>query len=53
MIALLGFSWGFRISEGSAEITPAEALDAAAWDGHHDLLTRTYPAWTFVPGFHN
>ena len=53
VIALLGFSWGFRITEGRAEITSAEALDAVAWDGHRDLLARTYPAWTFVPGLNN
>jgi hypothetical protein len=53
VIAILGFSWGFRLTEGRAEITPVMALDAAAWDGHLDLFARTYPAWTFAPGFNS
>ncbi|HYJ69255.1 MAG TPA: hypothetical protein VEX15_16515 [Nocardioidaceae bacterium] len=49
--ALLGFSWGFRLSAGRPVITPPESLDAAAWDEHREVFVRNYPNWTFAPGF--
>jgi hypothetical protein len=49
--AILGFSWGFTISEARIEpFGPAE-LGAQAWDPHGDYLRDAFPSWSFLPGF--
>ncbi len=49
--AILGFSWGFSKRGTELEFFGPDQLEAADWDRHRDYLTRTYPAWTFAPGF--
>jgi hypothetical protein len=48
---ILGFSWGFVVSNGEIELVPPEALDGAAWDEHLDTLRSRHPGWHFAPGF--
>jgi len=50
--AILGFSWGFSQRGSEFEFLGPDALTAADWDGHRAYLGRTFPAWTFAPGFH-
>ena len=50
--AVLGFGWGFSKRAEAFEFLGPDALAAAAWDGHRDYLKRTFPDWTFAPGFH-
>lgn len=49
--AILGFSWGFSKRGAEFEFFGPELLEASAWNGHRDYLTRTYPDWTFAAGF--
>jgi hypothetical protein len=49
--AVTGFSWGFEVAGGRIGIASAEILGPASWDEHLPLLTLTYPAWNFAPGF--
>lgn len=49
--AILGFSWGFVKRGAEIEFFGPEPLQAEDWDLHHDHLTRTFPDWTFAPGF--
>jgi hypothetical protein len=49
--AVLGFAWGFRISNEEIELVPPTVLGSAAWDQHLSALAARYPAWRFVEGF--
>ena len=48
---MLGFSWGFSKRGSECEFFEPDVLVAADWDGHREYLARTFPAWTFPPGF--
>jgi hypothetical protein len=49
--AVLGFSWGCRKRGSEIELFEPQALAAPSWDRHREYLARTYPQWTFAPGF--
>jgi hypothetical protein len=49
--AVLGFSWGFQLQDGSFAIESIAPLAPSDWDRHLPYLRETYPAWTFQPGF--
>jgi hypothetical protein len=49
--AVLGFSWGCRKRGAEIELFEPQALTAASWDRQRECLARTYPTWTFAPGF--
>jgi hypothetical protein len=49
--AILGFSWEFRIDQGTITIGELAPLGPEAWDGHHEYLRGAHPRWTFLPGF--
>jgi hypothetical protein len=49
--AVLGLGWGFRGCPPQLESFGPTALDAKDWDRHRDYLARTFPDWTFAPGF--
>jgi hypothetical protein len=49
--AVLGFSWGCRKRGPQIELLRPEPLPPEGWDSHRDYLARTYPEWTFAPGF--
>jgi hypothetical protein len=49
--AVLGFSWGFSKRGEAIEFVGPDVLTAADWEHHHDYLARTFPEWTFPPGF--
>jgi hypothetical protein len=51
--ALLGFSWGFTIRDGTIATSGPNALSSQAWDAHRPVLTRAYPNWSFTAGFHD
>lgn len=52
VLPLLGFSWGFTISDhGEVTIEPVKQLESPGWSGHVPFLEATYPGWTFGPGF--
>lgn len=50
--AILGFSWGFSKRGEEIEFIGPDALMAVDWDSHREYLARTFPEWTFAPGFH-
>jgi len=46
---LLGFSWGFRISDqGDITLDPIASLTASDWEAHLPYLRQCYPAWSFT-----
>jgi hypothetical protein len=46
---LLGFSWGFVISDGGGvTLMPVRRLMAGDWDAHLPYLRRGYPEWEFA-----
>jgi hypothetical protein len=49
--AITGFSWGFTITGEHISLIPPAALGPRAWDDHLDLLTTSYPHWTFDTGY--
>lgn len=49
--AILGFSWGFSKQGQEFEFLGPDPLQAADWDGHREYLARSFPEWTFAPGF--
>lgn len=49
--AILGFSWGFSKRGAEVEFFDLEPLAAVDWDAHYAYLVRTFPEWTFAPGF--
>jgi len=49
--ALLGFSWGFDITElGDVQVRPVARLTGEQWNEHVPYLGQTYPGWKFPPG---
>lgn len=52
--AVLGFSWGFSIRDGSIESFGPAPLSSQDWDLHRDYLTERYAKWSwkFPSGFH-
>jgi len=50
--ALLGFRWGFTKRGNEIRFFGPDPLLAESWDGHLQYLTKTFPAWTFPPGYH-
>jgi hypothetical protein len=51
--AILGFSWGFEVREGSIMTESAAAIAPATWDSHLPLLRSEYPTWQFASGYHH
>jgi hypothetical protein len=52
--AIAGFSWGFTINRQDITFAFPAALGAAIWDAHLELLSTSYPDWTFDSGYpHN
>jgi hypothetical protein len=49
--AVVGFSWGCRKRGSLIELMALEPLPPESWDAHRDYLERTFPRWTFAPGF--
>jgi hypothetical protein len=49
--AILGFTWGFTIREGTISLGRPTRLASAEWDKHHPLLRREHPGWTFAAGY--
>jgi len=49
--AVAGFSWGFTINHQDITFAPPAALGPRTWDDHLDLLTTSYPDWTFDGGY--
>ncbi len=49
--AIAGFSWGFTRAGEDISLTRPAVLGPQSWDGHLDLLTTTYPGWTFDGGY--
>jgi hypothetical protein len=49
--AILGFSWGFNVREGSIMMEAAATVAPATWDGHLPLLHGEYPSWQFASGY--
>jgi hypothetical protein len=49
--AMLGFSWGFTIQDGTITSRGPEALGPRDWDAHRSALEREHPGWSFTPGF--
>jgi hypothetical protein len=46
---LLGFSWGFDISDdGTVTLNPVASLSAQDWQWHLPYLRTSYPDWSFV-----
>jgi hypothetical protein len=45
--AVLGFSWGFSIRDGTIALQQPTLLPPAAWNDHIALLRRDHPAWEF------
>ena len=46
---LLGFSWGFHISEdANVKLHPIASLSAADWESHLPYLRDCYPEWHFT-----
>jgi hypothetical protein len=51
VVAVLGIGWGFRGRPPLLENFGPAPLAADDWDRHRDYLARTFPDWTFAPGF--
>ena len=49
--AIIGFSWGFTISNDDITLAPPEVLEPGAWDSHLDLLRTSYADWIFDSGY--
>ena len=49
--AVTGISWGFRRHGPRIENFGPTALVADDWERHREYLGRTFPNWTFAPGF--
>jgi hypothetical protein len=46
---LLGFSWGFHITDNAqVRLDPIASLTAADWESHLPYLRECYPEWTFT-----
>jgi len=46
---LLGFSWGFHVSDnGEVTLDPVAPLSAADWESHLPYLSDCYPEWKFT-----
>jgi hypothetical protein len=45
---LLGFSWGFHVSDaGAVELDPVASLTSSDWESHLPYLHESYPDWRF------
>lgn len=45
---VLGFEWGFKISDGQVSIKRLRLLDIGeAWEGQRGLWAERFPGWTF------
>jgi hypothetical protein len=49
--ALVGFSWGFKIADGTARPIPPRGLESVDWNQHLGLLHAEHPVWRFADGF--
>lgn len=46
---LLGFSWGFHVSDdGNVKLEPVASLTSADWEAHLPYLRECYPEWRFM-----
>jgi hypothetical protein len=50
-VALLGFSWGFKIRGGEISVIAPAELDESAWTSRIPALHEACPDWDFLPGF--
>jgi hypothetical protein len=48
VVPLVGFSWGFDISNGQTEIRPVRQLSRERWNAHTSVLRAKYPLWNFA-----
>ena len=49
--AILGFSWGFVVRDGTITPSGPDALGSQDWDAHRPVLVREHPTWSFASGF--
>jgi len=49
--AIAGFSWGFTIKHQDITFAEPAPIGPQAWDSHLDLLSTSYPDWTFDRGY--
>ena len=49
--AILGFGWGFSKQGEKIEPFGPTPLAAEDWEGHREYLGRSFPEWSFAPGF--
>jgi hypothetical protein len=49
--AILGFCWGCKKRGKEIEFLGPEPLLPEGWDSHREYLARTFPEWTFAPGY--
>lgn len=49
--AMLGFAWGFQVSDDHITLDLPVLLDGSAWNQHVAALGRDFPAWRFPAGF--
>lgn len=45
VVPIIGFSWGFRLTDGAITLAAVEELDPAAWNTHVPLLRQLFPRW--------
>jgi hypothetical protein len=48
VVPLVGFSWGFDISNGQTEIRPVRQLSLEQWNAHTNVLRANYQLWNFA-----
>ncbi len=48
VLPLVGFTWGFDISNGRPVVRPARELPLSSWNLHAQLLRGTYRLWAFA-----
>jgi hypothetical protein len=46
----VGFSWGFRIRQREARVSPVARLSMTDWAEHVPLVQRQHPRWTIADG---
>lgn len=48
VVPLVGFCWGFDISNGDTAIRPVRQLPLERWNEHTNVLRATYQLWSFA-----
>ena len=49
VLALVGFSWGFRFRQGRVALVEPNTLSPADWRVHLPVLEAAHPGWSFAP----